>query len=248
MTNKIKILIKKVSYLFIIVLLIAIILLLILKYNVEGEKNMPFELSSIIAVSTAEGYQEKQDEENNWNIEVYQNNDIFLNIQRNKNNKQEEYIKSITIENIKVAEKPEIGKIFFYRPAKNDNGNNSYMYNTEYEIYSNITYKGDSESDIENLKISNQGGTVTFRVTNKTDKRYISNDKELTHDGKLLNIINVSTEQIKTKISFDILITLSSDVSYRANIILDLPVGNIAKEGVSNINKTNMKDIIFKRE
>lgn len=248
MTNKIKILIKKVAYLFIIVLLIAIILLLILKYNVEGEKNMPFELSSIIAVSTAEGYQEKQDEENNWNIEVYQNNDIFLNIQRNKNNKQEEYIKSITIENIKVAEKPEIGKIFFYRPAKNDNGNNSYMYNTEYEIDSNITYKGDSESDIENLKISNQGGTVTFRVTNKTDKRYISNDKELTHDGKLLNSINVITEQIKIKISFDILITLSSDVSYRANIILDLPVGNIAKEGVSNINKTNMKDIIFKRE
>ena len=248
MTNKIKILIKKVAYLFIIVLLIAIILLLILKYNVEGEKNMPFELSSIIAVSTAEGYQEKQDEENNWNIEVYQNNDIFLNIQRNKNNKQEEYIKSITIENIKVAEKPEIGKIFFYRQAKNDNVNNSYMYNTEYEIDNNITYKGDSESDIENLKISNQGGTVTFRVTNKTDKRYISNDKELTHDGKLLNSINVITEQIKIKISFDILITLSSDVSYRANIILDLPVGNIAKEGVSNINKTNMKDIIFKRE
>lgn len=248
MTNRIKKLIKNISYFFIIILVIVIIFLLILKYNVEGERNMPFELSGIIAVSTAEGYQEKQDEENNWNVEVYQNNDIYLNIQRNRNNKQEEYIKSIKVENIEIPKEPEVGKIFFYRPAKNDNSNNIYLYNTEYEINNNIIYKGDTESDSETLKISNQGGTIAFRVTNKTGKNYISNDKELTHDGKLLNNININVEQIKTKISFDLVITLSSDVSYRANIELDLPIGDIAKEGVSNINKTNMKDIIFKRE
>lgn len=248
MTNKIKKLMKNVAYFFIVVLLIAIILLLILKYNVEGEKNMPFELSNIIVISTAEGYQEKEDKENNWNVEVNQNNDVFFNIKRNKNNKQEEYIKSVKIENIKILEEPKIGEIYFYRPAKNTNGNTSYVYNTEYEIGNEITYNGDVQSDLENLKISNQGGTVTFRVTNKTNKKYISNDKELTHDGKLLNSINVNTEQIKTKIAVDVLITLSSNVSYRAKITLNLPVGNIAKEGVSNINKTNMKDIVFKRE
>ncbi len=51
--------VKKVIRFFIVVfiltLIITIISLLMLKYAVEGENNMPFELSQLIAVSTAEG-------------------------------------------------------------------------------------------------------------------------------------------------------------------------------------------------
>lgn len=36
-------------------LIITIICLLMLKYSVEGENNMPFEISQLIVVSTAEG-------------------------------------------------------------------------------------------------------------------------------------------------------------------------------------------------
>lgn len=36
-------------------LVITIICLLMLKYSVEGENNMPFEISQLIVVSTAEG-------------------------------------------------------------------------------------------------------------------------------------------------------------------------------------------------
>lgn len=39
----------------ILTLIITIICLLMLKYSVEGENNMPFELVQLIAVSTAEG-------------------------------------------------------------------------------------------------------------------------------------------------------------------------------------------------
>ncbi len=39
----------------ILTLIITIICLLMLKYSVEGENNMPFELSQLIVVSTAEG-------------------------------------------------------------------------------------------------------------------------------------------------------------------------------------------------
>ena len=45
--SKINKLILKAAYALIIVLIIAVIALLILKYEVEGEQNMPFKLSSI---------------------------------------------------------------------------------------------------------------------------------------------------------------------------------------------------------
>lgn len=244
--DKINKIIKKSAYFLIVILIIAVIMLLILKYHVEGEQNMPFELTDIIEISTAEGYQEKVDDENNWNVEIYQNNDIYLNIEKNKNYKEEESIKYVTIENINLINKPKVGEIYFYRPTSNDE--NLYIYKEEYEIKEKVVYEGDTKSDLKNLKISNQGNTIIFRVTNKTGKKYVSNDDILTHDGKLLNKVNINYEQIKTNISFDIIITLSSDVSYKANIVLDLPAGDVTKEGISNLNKKDMKDVIFKRE
>ena len=56
--EKLKSLILKSSYIFVIVLIIAVVILLILKYNVEGEKNMPFKLSDLILISSAEGFQD----------------------------------------------------------------------------------------------------------------------------------------------------------------------------------------------
>ena len=50
---------KKTIYffiaIFIIALIVTIICLLMLKYEVEGEANMPFEISRMVIVSTAEG-------------------------------------------------------------------------------------------------------------------------------------------------------------------------------------------------
>ena len=46
--SKINKLILKSAYIVIIVLIITVIALLILKYQVEGEQNMPFKLSNII--------------------------------------------------------------------------------------------------------------------------------------------------------------------------------------------------------
>lgn len=51
--------VKKIIYfftaIFVIALIVTIICLLMLKYEVEGEDNMPFELSQIVVVSSAEG-------------------------------------------------------------------------------------------------------------------------------------------------------------------------------------------------
>ncbi len=244
--SKVNRLILRSTYITIIVLMIAVIALLILKYHVEGEQNMPFKLSSMIVVSNAEGYQEKENKDYRWDAEIYQNNDVYLNIEKNKNYNEPEAIKSIIIDNIQINQNPQVGKIEFYRPSKENA--QTYNYQEEYKMGERTEYTGEVESDIKNLKIGNQGNTLMFRIVNKTAKRYTSNEEILEHNGKLLNKVGITYEQVKSKVSFDLTICLESDISFKANIELELPVGDITKDGSSNLEITDMKDIIFKRE
>ena len=64
---------------FIIVVILFISGVIILKYNVEGETNLPFDLSKITVISSVEGA-DNEDAQNKWNISVNQNNDIYLYI------------------------------------------------------------------------------------------------------------------------------------------------------------------------
>jgi len=239
-------LIKISLYIIVIVVIISIIALLILKYNVEGEKNMPFKLSSIIIISNAQGVDKELENEYLWNKEIYQNNDIYLNIEKNKNYKDVEKTKSVAIENIKIENNPEIGSIEIYRTSNEEN--KLFSYTDEYKIENKVEYIGALESDLKNLKISNQGGTIIISTINKTGKVYSSNEEEFEHSGKLLNNIGLSNEEIKYTISFDLVIKLESGYSFKANVKLELPIGDIKKEGTANIEKTDLKNIIFKRE
>lgn len=242
--SKLNKLILKGAYAVIIVLIIAVIALLILKYEVEGEQNMPFKLSDIIVLSNAEGYQEKESKEYKWDTEIYQTNDIYLNIEKNKNYKETQIIKSIEIENIKINETPKVGEFAFYRVASNDKS--LFNYKEDYKINEKIEYIGDIKSDLSNLKISNQGGTIILRAVNKTGKEYKSNEKEFEHSGKLLKEFKLLNEEIKSIISFDLIINLESEISFKANIKLELPVGDIIKEGYASTEIT--ENIVFKRE
>lgn len=243
--SQIKKILKRSVYFIIIILIAAVIGLIILKYHVEGEQNMPFKLSEILAISTAEGYQEKESSDKKWDVEVYQTNDIYLDIKKNKNYKDTEVIKSIEIKNISIDENPKIGNISIYIP----NGEEQiYKYDGENKINNEIIYEGDTKSDIKNLKISNQGGKIIFRVVNKTGKRYTSNEEELKHDGTLLNKVGINNSDIKFEMSFDIVINLESEVSFTGKVELELPTGDITTQGITNLNKTETSDVIFKRE
>ena len=50
-------------------IIIAVIALLILKYQVEGETNLPFSLKNITIISSADGIN-KEDAENKWNVDI----------------------------------------------------------------------------------------------------------------------------------------------------------------------------------
>ena len=147
---------------FIIALIIIIICLIMLKYEVEGENNMPFELSQMVTISTAEGIETEG--EATWNLDLAQNNDIYLHILKNKNYKETEIIKNIKINNFKIN-KAHNGKINIYRPSQNEN--KTFEYLDEYIVKDEIVYNGSDSTNVKELLVSNQGGVVTFRICNK---------------------------------------------------------------------------------
>lgn len=228
----------------IIILALLITGIIIMKYEVEGKTNMPFTLSKITIVSTAEG-SENEGTEDKWNLSIFQNNDIYFSIEKNENNKEDEIIESISIENIQIIENPKVGQIKTYMPNSSDG--RLFTYSDEYILQENkLTFKGATKSNSKTLEIGNQGGTAVIRFANTKIGEYISNeDKEIKHDGSLLQKVGVQNEDVSFKVSFDVVINLKNK-SYISNIILDLPCeNNLIEQGTCSKEITG--NFIFKR-
>ena len=74
---------KKIFHIIMIIVIIVAILfsvgILVLRYQVEGETNMPFKVSKITLISATDATN-NNDESNRWNLNVIQNNDIYIYI------------------------------------------------------------------------------------------------------------------------------------------------------------------------
>ncbi len=240
--------VKKVVQFIITVVVIALIIttvcLLMLKYSVEGESNMPFKLEELVVVSTAEGM-DIEGTENLWNFDIVQNNDIYLHIAKNKNYKETEIIKNIIINNIKIEEAPKKGNIVVYRPTQKEDI--IYENKDEYKMENEIIFVGSEATNAKNLEISNQGGRIMLRFCNNEIGKYTSNDEIISHDGTMLSKIDTTYEEIKCKISFDITIELVSGTKFTGNLKIDLPVGDIVNAGKCMQETKDFKNVIFKR-
>ena len=231
------------------VVIFAIIILLVvttmIRYEVEGDKNMPFNLSKIIIVSTAEGTETKGKKK--WNFDIFQNNDVYIYIDKNENyNGEEKTIKSVKIENINITKAPTKGEVKAYMP--NSVEGRIFSYEEEYLVDGKLEYKGASESNSKTLEIGSNGGNLIIRFSNTGLGEYNSDsDKEIIHDGTLLKKIEVSSEEINFDVSFDLVITVDN-CSYRANMLLQLPCGDITEEGTCSMEKADFSDLVFKRE
>ena len=215
-----------------------------LKYVVEVENDLPFNISKISVISTIEGT-DIEDEKNKWNLEISQNNDIYLYIKRNNDYKETEVIDSIRLDNFNIEKYSNIGEIKLY---KTDNNKENIIFKniSDNEVQS-IQYIGDLESNIKEQKISNQGGLVVFRYSVEDIGNYISNeDEEISHDN-LLNKLSISNDDLKFKVSFDILVNLSSKKSYKSNVSLEFPVDDVVNKGTQSKEYENLNDIVFKR-
>lgn len=216
-----------------------------LKYNVEGETNLPFNLSKISIISSVEGI-DTEDDINKWNLDVNQNNDVYLYIEKNNDYKNTEIIESIKLDNFNIKQKPNIGELRLLKP---DSNLDSVIFkNINDNEVKDIEFLGSMQSSIKEMKISNQGGLVIFRYAINNIGNYISNEDEEINHSDLLKKLNVNNDDLKFNISFDININLNSKKTYTANINLDFPVNDIVNEGTQSREITDFEKIIFKRK
>ncbi len=226
----------------IIVIILFVVAMLVLRYSVEGETNMPFELTKIIIISTQEGIDDGQTN-TRWSYNIHQANDIYLYIDKNENYDETEIIQSVIIDNFQI-EATNSENINFYKPDAEEE-DVIFQYNDE-DIVESLEYTGDVESDLKNLKISNQGGIIAFRCSNNNVAQYQSDEEEINH-AELLKKAGVTEESLEINLTFNLTIVLEDGKEYQAEVKTELPVGNVVEEGSSSIEITDLEDVIFKR-
>ncbi len=224
---------KKYFYRVMVTITIAIIIFLIgmfvLKYNIEGETNIPFTISKIAIISSGEGI-DKQTSDTKWAFDIYQSNDIFLCLDKNQNYGKTEIIKSVKIDNIQInAIKKDNIKI--YRPEEQEE--NVIFKNKEENIVQNLEYIGDMQSNLKQMKISNQGGIIAFRCSNDNLKQFTSNDEEINHQ-ELLKKAEIIKEDLNANITFELILQLEAGKVYKTTINLDLPVEDVIEKGTTS--------------
>lgn len=227
----------------IIVLILIIAGIIMLRYQVEGETNLPFELSKMIVVSTAESNEIEAVADTKWNFSVNQYNDIYLEIQKNDEYTKNTNIKNITFENFVIEKNSGAENIKLYRA----NSEGKVVEDEAHLVGSSLTYKGEKETNLDELKISNQGSIILLRSVNQNVCEVRSNDEEIIHDGTLLAKGNTNSEDLNYKLSFDIIIETSRNIKYKGTITIDLPTGDVQTQGKTQLEKTDFSDVIFKR-
>lgn len=236
---------KKYIILFFLILIFCTTFFIMYKYHVEGEKNLPFNITKLVVVSSAKT-EDIEINENIYQANVIQKNDIYLAIEKNKNYSKEDAIKKITFNNFKIIKNGKVGNVKFYRTSY---GENNFEYLENYEIKDDIQYLGSKETNlnVENMTIANQGGLIelSFIIEDLGKITYSENDNIVT-DGSLLNRLQLTNGDINTKVSFDLTLELTEGNNFKTTVVLELPTGDIATEGVST-TEIDLSKLVFKR-
>ncbi len=226
----------------IIVVILFIVGMLILRYNVEGETNMPFNLTKITVISSSEGI-DKDAGENKWAFDIYQNNDIYIYIDKNENYKETEAIKNIVIDNFTIEGQMK-DNIKIYKPEFEEE-NVIFKYSEKNKV-DRLEYIGELINDIKTMQVSNQGGIIAFRCSNDNLTEYRSDEDTINHN-ELLKKANITNESLKFNLKFDLSIILEDGKEFKTNVELDLPVDDVVNNGVTSKEFTDMSKFVFKR-
>lgn len=236
---------EKYVILFFLILIFCTTFFVMYKYHVEGEKNLPFNITKLLVISSAKT-ENIELNENIYEANVIQKNDLYIAIEKNKEYSKEDAIKKITINNFKIVENNEKGNVKIYRTSL---GTNSYEYTENYEIKDSVVYTGSKETNLkaENMTISNQGGIIELSIIlDELGKITYAEDDNIQSDGRLLDRLQLASEEIRKTVTFDIIIELTGGNTFKTNIFLEIPTGDIVNDGV-NINEINTSKLVFKR-
>lgn len=260
--------IKFCLIIFLITIAIAFALFTVMKYQVEGEKQVPFRIGKVIVISSAattdatnlENEATQNSEENQtedeaqtqteaenyiWNERVVQTNDLYIYLDKDENYKKDQVIRSVKIDNIQILENVKLGKIQVYMPNSLDDG--LYKYANEFLVNSSLTYKGGAADNVKALEIGNQGGCVCISFANVGLGDYKSNEaQEIEQGGSILSQMNIQNDDLKFKVSFDLIIEVE-DKTYKTNLVFDLPINELVGQKETHTEIKDFSKTIYKR-
>lgn len=246
MENNKKQIIKRAGIICVLLVLIIAVGFIMIRYEIEGEKEMPFKLSKMMIISTADGTLKDEN-----TITISQCNDFYLSFEKDENSNSNTMIKNIYIENIKVLSEPVKGTVKFYKPA--NDGTLVYDNDEKNLIKDSITYVGDIQTSLRALTISNQGGTISFRSSTEDigeiaiEQEDESKTVSYNNDGTLLQRAGINIESIHYNMGFDVIIELADGKMYKGYINETLPSQDTEKGGVQGVEKIDLSNVVFKR-
>ena len=243
MNDRLKKKILKISLSIIVVIsVIFIAMMYLVTYHEEGEGNLPFKISKIVIISSTDGVQ-SQAQEAKWALDVNQNNDVYLYIDKNKSYGKTELIENVRISNFTIEKETDKGEIKIYKTTIEEN--KMFTNIPELEIQE-LLYTGHTESNIKQEKISNQGGILAFRVANNKISKYVADNVTEVNYNELLKNTNVLQEDLNVTVSFNIEIKVVDKKTYQATVELKLPVNDVITNGTTNLEITDLENIAFK--
>lgn len=228
----------------IIVMIIFISIMFILNYNEHGETDMPFKVSKISIISTTDG-QDLENQDFRWALDIFQNNDINIYIEKNTKHQKQETIKYVKLNNFTIKKHPNVGELKFFKPIDDVV---TLFKNSDENQFESLEFTGSQTTNSKKLEISNQGGIIRFRCANLNIATYTSNDDEIINYKDLLKKVNLNEADLNAEFSFDMEISLDSGKNFKAEgINIKIPNENIVNEGTVGYEYTNLEDIVFKR-
>lgn len=248
--DKIKVIVNRKSFHFCVIILIILVLVgitgfIIMKYKDEGETNMPFNISKINIISSSSGENSANpNPDARWNIDVSQNNDIYVYIEKNEGYEGTEVIDTVTFDNFNFETTPKIGELKIYKP--DSNSDKALFKNIDEDIVDELTYTGSTSSNLKDLEISNQGDMIYFRICNKNIAKYVSNDDEINYND-LLKKTNVQETDLETDMNFDVTINLKSHKSFSTKVSLQIPADGVVEKGTTSNEIKDTQNYVFKR-
>lgn len=238
--------IKKYIFVFFVFFVVLTSIFIMIRYQVEGETDMPYNLRQVV-IKSAIGSNNLEGD-SIWNLELSQYNDIYIYIDPDENREENTKIEKVCIENIKFEGLENTENIQVLLPTGKSLDD---IYDDSTKDYKNekIEFIGNTLDSLDSHEICEDGGMIALRISNNKIGTYESDDdKEIKYDGSLLEKAEISEESLKFKVIMDIIIETSSGVRYKSTLEYDLPVGSFEESGSNTKVIEDFSDVIFKRE
>lgn len=166
---------------------------------------------------------------NSYTLEnLYQYTDIAIYLESLLKEKSEKNtLKSLTIENVEFSQLPHTGTPALYFKSINNFSKSDFSEENKINNKLDFAITSEDKNSLETPTLyNNLANPITLSYVNQNIKSsYIINDTSIpiAYNGTLLKKCNIPSDSIKSRVSFDIVITNNLDEQYKCSVHLDLP-------------------------